>query len=257
MRFKGETIWIVGASSGIGAALAHEFSKNGAHLILSARRKTELEKLNQKLGGQHHVIVCDVTHPETMEQTLTQIRQQGMILDRAIYMAAIAEPHFIKNMDLIHAKKLIETNVFGCLAFTKYVLDLMRQQKHGQIVLCGSIAAYAGLPMAQPYGASKAALANFAQSLAAETPRYIDVKLISPGFVKTAMTDKFPFFMPGLLNVQQAANTIAKQIKTHQFEVHFPKKTSFLMKLLNVMPNGLSVKLVTYLSYLMKNERRI
>ncbi|MGH1406276.1 MAG: SDR family NAD(P)-dependent oxidoreductase [Rhodomicrobiaceae bacterium] len=244
--FKNETIWIVGASSGIGRALAEHLSNLGANLILSARRQAELDNLNQDLGGAHKVLPLDVANEEDIHAKFQHIRSNGIEINRAIFLAALYEPQKIADLDIDHCEKMFKVNVLGCFSFTKSMLSLMKEQKQSalkQIALCGSIAAYTGLPNGQPYSASKAAVQNFTESLKAEAPKNIDIKLISPGFIRTRITDKNNFPMPFMQEPEAAAKAIAKGLKSKKFEIHFPKRFTLQVKLLRALPYWLALPL--------------
>ena len=254
--FENETIWIVGASSGIGRALAVALAQEGAKLILSARREDELDNLNNELGGEHFVLPFDVSDREDVERTVQTIKSKRISVDRALFMAAIYTPQTIQDMDLLVAEKMVSVNVLGCIYFANHVLKLMIEQCDEQsdeqsdetgakacikqIALCGSVAAYSGLPKGQPYSSTKAAVKNFAESLYSEVPSFIDVKLISPGFVRTRITDLNEFDMPYIMDADKAAERILKGLQSRSFEVHFPKRLSWQLKILALLPQGLS-----------------
>lgn len=249
--FENETIWIVGASSGIGRALAVALAKRGATLLLSARREDELNALNWELGGGHFVLPFDVSVREEIEGAVQYIKDKKLIPSRAIFMAAIYTPQTIKEMDLEFAERMVNVNVLGCFYFSKHVFELLSEQTEvkgqtsgvKQIALCGSVAAYSGLPKGQPYSASKAAVKNFAETLYSEAPSSIDVKLISPGFVRSRITDLNDFDMPYIMEPEVAVQRILTGLQSSSFEIHFPKKLSLQLKLLALLPNRLSRKL--------------
>ena len=234
--FNGEHIWIIGASSGIGEALACKLAKGGATLILSARREEELQRLNAALDGAHLVMPLDVLDAQAIEHTARQIADKVTKLDRVIFLAAIYKPAEIKDRDVSFTQQLIQVNLTGAILTTYAVLPIFEAQKSGQIVLCGSVAGYTGLPGGQPYSATKAGVMNFAESLHAEAPNYVDVKLISPGFVRTRITDKNDFPMPMRIEPEQAAEAIVKGLKARAFEIHFPKAFTFMVKFLRCLP---------------------
>lgn len=238
MAFQGEHIWIIGASSGIGAALASELSNQGATLILSARRQEELETLNADLGGHHHVMPLDVANSNDIQEITKRIIDTIGRIDRVIFMAALYKPTSIDEMDIDFAKSLMDVNVVGAIATTYAVLPVFERQNSGQIVLCGSVAGYTGLPGGQPYSASKAAIINFAESLHAEVDEYINVKVINPGFVRTRITDKNTFPMPMRIEPEDAAKAIAKGLNKRAFEIHFPRAFTLIVKLLGLLPYG-------------------
>ena len=242
MSFSGEHIWVIGASSGIGEALARLLADQGATLILSARRTEELEQLRQDLGDHHHAYPLDVSDNQRVVETASAIVDAVGKIDRVIFMAAIYKPG---DMDITpeFAKQMIDVNVMGALYVTYAMLPIFDQQQSGQLALCSSVAAYTGLPGGQPYCASKAAVMNFAESLAVETPDYVDVKLISPGFVRTRITAKNQFHMPFLIEPEQAAQAIAKGLKRRSFEIHFPKRFTLMVKFLRLLPYALALRI--------------
>jgi short-subunit dehydrogenase len=236
MTFKNEAIWIIGASSGIGRELAVQLVDSGAKLILSARSEDELKKLQKELGAGHKFYQMDVSDSKQVKELCSQIAKLKSGIDRVIFMPALYKPDSIANMDLEFMSKMIDVNIKGALYTIHGILPIFEKQKSGQIALCGSVAGYTGLPNGQPYSATKAAIINFAESLHSEVPCYIDVKLISPGFVSTPMTEKNDFDMPMVITPEQAANSIIKGLNKSAFEIHFPKKFTLLLKLLSIIP---------------------
>jgi short-subunit dehydrogenase len=238
MPYQNETILIVGASSGIGRELSVLLASKGARLILAARREDELLKLQKELGEQHTVYPIDVSD---LQQVSKMFEKLDKVIQRVIFLPALYKPAPIVDMDLDFASKMVDVNLKGALYFTKEVLALFKRQGYGQIALCGSVAGYTGLPNGQPYSATKAAIINLAESLYAEAPQKVDVKLINPGFVSTAMTDKNNFKMPMIITPKQAAKAIAKGLNQKRFEIHFPKKFTYLLKVLGVLPYKLKL----------------
>lgn len=242
--YRDQVVWIIGASSGIGSALAQKLSSRGATLALSARRKEELEKLRSDLGTQHKVFVLDTTDAEATLRTAQAIRTAFGRIDRIIFLAAAYVPMRIDALDLSVAKDIVDINLIGAFNLVHAVLPILKdQQSKGQIALCGSVAGYMGLPGGQPYSATKAAIINLAESLHAECKGAIDIKLISPGFVRTPLTDKNNFQMPMIIEPEQAANEIADGLLSGRFEIHFPRKFTLCLKLLRLLPYALSLRL--------------
>jgi short-subunit dehydrogenase len=234
-----KTLWIIGASSGIGRALAVELGARGATLVLSSRDNTSLSELETSLPGLTFIVPLDVCDGAAVENAYRDISER-FTLDSVIYMAGTYHPGAIEDMDLRQAKMIVETNFIGALNVVHAVLPAFLARKSGQIALCASVAGYRGLPQAQPYGATKAALINFAESLRAETlSRGIDIKVINPGFVRTPMTAKNSFPMPMMIEANIAAQCIANELKKNTFEIRFPKLFTFLMKVLRVLPSSL------------------
>lgn len=236
---RGKYIWILGASSGIGAALARELADRGAILALSARRKEKLGELLETLEGEAHIVaVLDVSDPESVNAAKDKILKIFPRLDSAIFMAAIYDQHDGKRKSLSFIHAMLNVNLGGAFNIIDVVQPQFEKQGQGQIVLCASVAGYRGLPAGQPYCATKAALINLGESLKIELePRNIDVKIICPGFVKTPLTDKNDFPMPMMIKADEAACAIAKGLISSSFEIHFPKKFTFIMKILRVLPH--------------------
>lgn len=236
-NFNGKHIWIIGVSSGIGRALAHELARRGAVLALSARRQTELETLNKELGGAHEIFPLDIADTAAITQTTMAVFEKFQKLDGVVNLAALYSPTAIASMDLNDAATMLQVNLMGTIALTHALVPRLRAQGYGLIALCGSVAGYRGLPNAQPYGATKAAVINFAESLRAEEAKNnIDVKVINPGFVRTPLTDKNTFKMPMIIEPEQAAKSLADGLLRRGFEIHFPKKFTWLMKILAALP---------------------
>lgn len=236
--FQDRSIWIIGASSGIGAALAKQLALEGARVIISARSADKLEALSAEIGAEAYAL--DVTKFEDIKNIAEKIGK----INSVVFMAGIYTPMNFDNMNLSDANHIIDINFKGALNAVLAVLPILKKQKFGQIALCASIAGYRGLPNAQPYGATKAALINLAESLRLElSPSNIDVKVINPGFVKTQLTDKNRFDMPAIITPEQAAQAIIKGLKDNAFEIHFPKKFTYFAKCLRILPNWIYFKL--------------
>lgn len=237
-EFSKKNVWIIGASTGIGAALAKKLSENGATVILSARSEDKLKSLANEIEGKTHVFPFDVTERDTFITTAKKIKKEYGHIDSAILLAGMYDPTLIANINNDSAQKIINVNLMGAFNFIEAILPIIKFQKYGQIILTGSVAGYRGLPKGQPYSATKAAIINLAESLRAEE-KEVDVRLICPGFVETPMTDKNDFEMPMVITPKQAANSIYKGMISNSFEIHFPKKFTLIMKCLKIMPNAL------------------
>ncbi|PUA30210.1 MAG: short-chain dehydrogenase [Cellvibrio sp. 79] len=247
--YQDQIVWIIGASSGIGYALARELSTRGAILALSARRQDELEKLNDELGERHKVFVLDTSDAAMTQRTAQAIRAAFGRIDRIVFLAAAYAPMKIDALDIVATKGIVDINLTGAFNVVHAVLPILEHQKpHGQLALCGSVAGYIGLPNGQPYSATKAAIINLAESLHAECKDSIDIKLISPGFVRTALTDKNKFTMPAMIEPEQAARKIAEGLLSRHFEIHFPKRFTLFLKLIRLLPYGLSQRLTRKLN---------
>lgn len=234
--FAGEVIWIIGASSGIGHALAQRLAAGGAVLALSARRREEIEALAASLGVSHKAFALDVTDAALCERTAMAIRAAFGRIDRIIFLAAVYAPMKLSELDMAVTRQMIEVNLLGAFHVVQACLPLLKEQGKGQLALCGSVAGYVGLPGGQPYSATKAGIISLAESLRAELPASIDIRLISPGFVRTALTEKNPFDMPMIISAPQAAEYIAAGLLGRNFEIHFPRRFTLWLKFLRLLP---------------------
>lgn len=235
MSYQGKHVWIIGASSGIGYALAKELSSRGAILSLSARDMSKLENLRHEIGLQHHVFSLDVTNRISFE-TIAQLISGNSMIDSIIYLAAEYQPMALMEMGADMVSSIISTNINGPFNLVQAIAKDVKAGNVKQIALCGSVAGYSGLPNGQPYSATKAAVINLAESLRAELSPEIDVKLINPGFVRTNLTNKNKFTMPMMIEPKQAAKEIANGLLQSGFEIHFPKRFTRIMKLISHLP---------------------
>ena len=234
-----ERIWIMGASDGIGAALARLWAARGASLILSARSEDRLADLAQELGGAE-VLPCDVTDRDSLDTVAKAIIDGGK-LDRAITLAALYDPGKVMELDPDQAARIVNVNLTGSFNFARAAVPLLRQG--GQLALTGSVAGYFGLPQGQIYSATKAGVINLAESLRAELANDVDVRLISPGFVDTRLTQKNDFDMPALMQPAAAAEAILNGLDKGGFEVHFPRRVTLPLKFLRALTYGLAMRL--------------
>ena len=246
---QGKHIWIIGASSGIGEALARELAEQGAHIILSARSEDKLMAINESLGGSHTVLPVNAGDAQSMSKAVRTLEK----LDSVIFMAALYAPHSKKTKDINFIHDMITVNLGGAYNTTNAALPIFEKQGHGQIALCGSVAGYRGLPYGQPYCSTKAAIISYAESLKIELEdKNIDVKIVNPGFVKTPLTDKNDFPMPMMIEAPAAAKTLAQGLQSRKFEIHFPKKFTYIMKVIETLPRWLYFPLMR----LIKDKRK-
>ncbi|MEL6711542.1 MAG: SDR family NAD(P)-dependent oxidoreductase [Pseudomonadota bacterium] len=250
MQDKPQLTWIIGASSGIGAALARELAQRGHPVTLSARNADALEHLHQQLpapaAGQpgHQVQSLDVSQADSLHKAQDQILQSWPTIHRTIYLAADYQPMPLAELDLSAVHRILSINLLGAYHTLASLLPYLLQQPPGaQIAFCASVAGYRGLPNSQPYAATKAGLINLAESLDAEHGEHLDIKLINPGFVDTRLTAQNTFNMPGCISPAQAACHIADGLNRRCFEIHFPGRLTYPMKLLRLLPHWLYTRI--------------
>ena len=241
-----KVIWITGASSGIGKALAIKFAENGWIVAASARRENLLKEL-QNINQSIYPYPLDVTDIEKCKLTAKSIIDNLNGIDICVFGTGMHDPKSEKQFNLNKIREIMEVNYFGTMNSINSIYDYFSEKKNGQISIISSVAGYRGLPAAGAYCASKAALTSFTESLNFEMKmKNVRVSLISPGFIKTPMTDQNDFPMPMIKSPEFAANEIYKGLTEKKgFEIHFPKAFTFIMKFLQILPNGLYFKLVS------------
>ena len=233
-------IWITGASSGIGKALAVKFAENGWKVAASARRENllnELRNINQNI----YPYPLDVTKIEKCISTAKLIIQEQGGIDICVFGTGMHDPKSEKRFNLDKIREIMEINYFGTINSINSVYDYFSEKKNGQLSIISSVAGYRGLPAAGAYCASKSALISYTESLYFDLKRRnVKVSIICPGFIKTPMTDQNDFPMPMLKSPEFAADKIyAGLIHKNNFEIHFPKSFTFLMKVIQILPNWL------------------
>jgi len=232
-----QRVWIIGASSGIGEATAREMLALGAKVALSARSRPPLEALAQPHLERSLVAPLDITKLEQIDAAITAITSKWGGIDLAIIMAGTHKNVRAWELETKVARDLFEVNLMGVLSAAAGILPVLLRQGRGGIAIVSSVAGYGGLPTSLLYGATKAALINFAETLYLDLrPRGISVYLINPGFVKTPLTDKNEFEMPALISAEEAAEAIIAGLERGEFEIHFPKRFTRWLKLLRLLP---------------------
>lgn len=248
-----KNIWITGASSGIGKALALKFAKEGWQVAASARRENllnELSKLNKNISS----FPLDVNNKDKCKETFKLIKNKYQNIDICFFCTGTWDPKKEKDIDIEQIEHVMKVNFFGTLNCIKAVEQYFKDKKNGHISIVSSVAGYRGLPNSTGYGASKAALNNLAESLYFDFGRQnVRVSLVSPGFIKTPMTDKNEFKMPFLKTPEFAAEKIYNGlVNGSSFEIDFPKELTMILKLLKILPNRLYLYLIKKLTKLQK-----
>ena len=240
-----KVIWITGASSGIGKALSLKFANEGWIVAASARRENLLKELKE-LHENIHPFPLDVTSSNQCKAVFENIKKKFDDIEISVFCTGMHDPKSEKEFNLDKIKEIMEVNYFGTMNSINSVYKYYSEKKSGQISIVSSVAGYRGLPAAGAYCASKSALTSFAESLHFEMKRKnIRISLVSPGFIKTPMTDKNEFPMPMIKSPEFAADQIYNGlIKSNSFEIHFPKLFTYIMKFLKILPNNIYFKLV-------------
>lgn len=233
-------VFITGASSGIGEALAVEYASRGAVLGLVARRSGVLEALNRRLGGGHAVYALDVTDATALAAAAADFTGRFGVPDIVIANAGISAGTLTEcGEDLSVIKRILETNVLGLVATFAPFIAPMRATGGGQrLVGIASVAGIRGLPGAEAYSASKAAAIAYLESLRLEMRPYgIRVVTIAPGYIATPMTAGNPYRMPFLLAAPEAARRFARAIARGSSYTVIPWQMGWVAALLRLLPN--------------------
>ncbi|MCA0403738.1 MAG: SDR family NAD(P)-dependent oxidoreductase [Proteobacteria bacterium] len=243
-RYTPNTILITGASQGIGAACALVYAAKGIHLILIARNEDKLAKIKEQClakGAMVTTLSMDVRDKKNLEQFIQEFDDKQPI-DLVIANAGVSNSSKLKDVsdDEQEADSIWQINLFGVLNTINPLIERMVNRRCGQIALIGSIAGLRGLPQSPVYCASKAAVHNYGQGLGARLRPYnVQVSVICPGFVKTAMSDKLKSPKPFLLSADKAAHIIKTNLAKNKAFIIFPKSLYYLTKLANCLPNAI------------------
>ena len=237
-------IWITGASSGIGKAVAEKFASEGWMVAASARRQEILNKIaeNQNIFAYP----LDVTQKENVTKIFNKIIDDFRNIDICLFCSGTYDPKLEQEINVEQNKFVMETNYFGVLNCIKAVETYFKNKKTGQISIVSSVAAYRGLPNSSGYGPSKAALTNLTESIYFDFKKHnVKISLVSPGFIKTPLTDKNEFPMPFIRSPEFAADKIFQGLtKKNIFEVHFPLGLTLTLKFLRILPYKLYLFLI-------------
>ncbi|MBT8152673.1 SDR family NAD(P)-dependent oxidoreductase [Epibacterium ulvae] len=235
MSDTSKTIWLIGASEGLGRVLAERLAHQGAHLILSARSADRLHSLAAELSNAR-AVPLDVTDPDAVRRAAIDAGD----VDSVIYNAGAYEPMRATAWDSDAALAMCDVNFTGALRVLGEVVPKMVAKGQGEITLVGSLAGYRGLPAAIGYGASKAALVSLAETMRHDLKGTgVVVRLVNPGFIRTRLTEKNAFAMPMLMSPERAADHVMRALARRRFRCDFPAPFSWAIRLLAILPDWL------------------
>ncbi len=231
-------IWITGASSGIGLALAQHYAALGHRVLLSARNETALAAALASLNPANgEAYPLDVTDEAAVAATVTAIEAAHGPIDLAILNAGTYAPVRAAEFTSAAARQMMDVNYFGLCHGLGALIPRFMARGRGQIAAMSSVAGYCGLPYAATYSAAKSAVHRLCESLAPELAvAGVQLSLINPGFVATPLTARNDFPMPFLIGAEEAAERIARGIAQGQFEIRFPRRLAWLLRLLANLP---------------------
>lgn len=244
--WAGKTVWMIGASTGIGRATASALHASGARVVVSARKREALDAFVTDHPGSV-ALALDATDGAAIQAAAQRLLAQGP-LDCVVYCAGHYQAMRATAIDLPDMVRHVEVNYLGALKVMDAVLPALIARGAGHFSLVGSVAGFRGLPNSLAYGPTKAALINLAETLYLDLhAKGIGVSVINPGFVQTPLTSANEFEMPALLTPEQAAQAILTGWAQGRFEIHFPKRFTLWLKLLRILPNRLFFGLVRQL----------
>ena len=241
--WAGRTVWLVGASSGIGRATAALLHARGAQVVVSARSAAALRQFSDEHPGSEAVAV-DATDRDAVRAAAAGIVAARGRIDLAVYCAGTYSAMRATEFDLEVALRHQQVNYVGALVLLDAVLPQLLKQaaagEGGHLSLVSSVAGYRGLPQSLAYGPTKAALINLAETLYLDLhPRGLGVSVVNPGFVATPLTAQNAFRMPALISPERAAAEIVRGWQRGEFEIHFPKRFTHLLKAMSYLSDGL------------------
>lgn len=232
-EFANKSYWLIGASEGMGRALARKLSAEGASLILSARSADRLNELAEELP-RASVLPFDVTK---MDEVRAAVAEVGSV-DRVVYNAGAYDPMRATDWQTDAALAICDVNFLGVMRVMGEIVPGMVQAGRGDITLIGSLAGYRGLPAAIGYGASKAAVISLAETMRHDLRGTgVVVRVVNPGFIKTRLTAKNEFRMPMLMSPEEAAQKVLNAMAKQRFRTDFPAPFSWVIRALDYLPD--------------------
>lgn len=243
--WENRRIWIIGASSGIGHALANLLLQKGARVALSARHTEKLQALANSWPKKAEVLTLDVCDENAWADAYRLLQEKWHGIDHLVFCAADYEAVRAWTLDISRIRQMVNTNLEGPMIAVATVLPDMLAARSGSISIIASVAGYMGLPKSLVYGPTKAALINFCESLYLDVhDKGIAVSVINPGFVDTPLTQKNDFTMPALITPDMAAHEIVRGLEAGDFEIHFPKRFTRWLRLLRHLPYPLRFRVL-------------
>ncbi len=234
--WQGKRYWLVGASDGLGAALAHKLSRAGAEVIVSARSEDKLAALVADLPGKASFQTIDVADNDSVVAASAAVGD----VDGVVFLAGVYWPFGAKNWNADQANAMADINFTGLMRVMGQVVPQMVARDAGHIVITSSLTGFRGLPGSIGYTASKAGTMSLAECMYADLRKTgVDVQVVNPGFIKTQLTEKNDFKMPFLMEADQAAGEVFEHMVTDKFKKSFPFGFSLVFRLSQFLPDWL------------------
>lgn len=235
-QWQGKRYWLVGASDGLGAALARRLSNVGAEVILSARSEDKLQELADSLPGKAQVVTLDVSDADSVAAAAAQVGD----VDGVVHLAGVYWPFGAQDWNAEQAVAMADINFTGLMRVMGEVVPAMVKKNEGHIVITSSLTGFRGLPGSIGYTASKAATMSLAECMYADLRKTgVKVQVINPGFIKTQLTDKNDFKMPFIMEPEDAAREVFEHMNTDKFKKSFPFAFSLVFRGSQFLPDWL------------------
>jgi NADP-dependent 3-hydroxy acid dehydrogenase YdfG len=239
-EWQGKRYWLVGASEGLGAALAHKLSRTGVEVIVSARSQDKLDALVAELPGNATAQVVDVSDRDSVKAAAQAVGD----VDGVVFLAGVYWPTKAKEWGAEQVEAMADINFTGAIRVMGAVMPMMQTRGSGHLVITGSLSGFRGLPGAIGYSASKAGVMALAESMYADLRGSgIDVQLANPGFIKTRLTEKNEFTMPFIMEPDAAAQEMFELMNSDRFKKSFPRVFSWVFRLSQFMPDWMYYRL--------------
>lgn len=234
--WQGKRYWLVGASDGLGAALAHKMNRAGAEVIVSARSADKLEALVAELPGKASAQTIDVSDDASVAAAAEAVGE----VDGVVFLAGVYWPFGAQNWDAAQATAMADINFTGLVRVMGQVVPAMVARDEGHIVITSSLTGFRGLPGSIGYTASKAATMSLAECMYGDLRKTgVDVQVVNPGFIKTQLTQKNDFSMPFIMSPEDAAREMFEHMGTQKFKKSFPWAFSMVFRLSQFLPDWL------------------
>lgn len=235
-QWQGKRYWLVGASDGLGAALAHKLSRAGAEVIVSARSEDKLAQLVEGLHGRASYQTVDVSDNDSVVAAAKAVGE----IDGVVFLAGVYWPFGAKEWDVDQANAMADVNFTGLMRVMGQVVPHFVERDAGHIVITSSLTGFRGLPGSIGYTASKAAVMSLAECMYADLRKTgVQVQVVNPGFIKTQLTEKNDFKMPFLMEADQAASEVMEHMNTDGFKKSFPWAFSLFFRISQFFPDWL------------------
>jgi NADP-dependent 3-hydroxy acid dehydrogenase YdfG len=235
-NWRGMRVWVLGASTGIGAATAKHLLSLGARVALSARNEAALQQLAAGTG-QALILPLDVTNRAQLLQARDRLLTEWQGIDLVLMVAGVYHEMRADAMDIDAIEQMLDVNLRSVFHVLDAVLPTLITQGSGGIGIVSSVAGFGGLPRALGYGPTKAALINLAETLYLDLhAKGLGIYLINPGFVDTPATKQNDFEMPALISAQEAAEQIVLGMERGEFHIHFPRRFTNWLRFAQLLP---------------------